>query len=240
MSEQLNEEKKRLITGLIFATAFVLLMWIVKLAEITLGTDYSDFGIYPRTLFGLIGILTTPFLHADLTHLFNNSVPVFLSIIGIFYFFRKYAVDIITFSFLSTGFLIWLFARDSYIIGASGMAYTWLSFLFFGGLLSHNKNLMALSLIIIFVYGSLFWGLLPVKNNISWESHLMGAMNGLAFAFLYRKSAFIDPKQVIEEEDEDEENEEVIENANPPTPENESYWKYTNSTGKENESIDYK
>lgn len=224
MPEDQQEEKRRLRDGLIFASIFVLLMWIMKLAEIVFEIDLFKYGIYPRRFNSLPGILLTPLLHENLTHLFNNTVPLFLSVTGIFYFFRKYAVDILVFSYIMTGLLIWLFARDAYHIGASGIVYTYISFLFFGGVLSNNKNLMAVSLIIVFIYGSLFWGILPVKTNVSWESHLLGAINGLAFAFIYRKTAIPDKKELREEDDDDDED------AGLP-PEEQPYWHYSNHTG---------
>jgi membrane associated rhomboid family serine protease len=162
-------------------------------------------GILPRQISGLPGILTAPYIHGDLIHLFNNTAPVFISIAGIIYFFPKAALRILIFIYLSTNILVWGFARDSYHIGASGLVYGYISFLFFGSAFAKNKNMLVLSLIIMFIYGALFWGILPQKGNISWESHLFGAVAGFVFALLFRNYAIesISKEEIEEEEDDD-------------------------------------
>lgn len=149
-----------------------------------------------------MGIITAPLVHKDLMHLFNNSVPLLVAIFAIAYFYHKAYLRILLFSYILTHILIWLLARgDSYHIGASGLVYTYLSFLFFGSAFSSNKSMLALSLIIIFLYGAMVWGILPVETNISWESHLMGAIIGLLFAFIYRKQ--IPPEKKFDWEEEE-------------------------------------
>lgn len=235
-----NQDKKNLKDGLVVAFILVALMWGIKLIETASGLDFSDAGIYPRRISSLPGVIATPFLHKDFMHLFNNTFPVLVSVMGIYYFFRKYALDIIVFSFMTTHLLIWIFARDSYHIGASGLVYTWLAFLFFGGTFAHNKNLMALSLIIVLLYGSLVWGILPVQTDVSWESHLLGGLSGLAFAYFYRQSALPPEKKPdwMDESDDDDENETA--DNNPPSelpestapPVQRSYWNYSNGSGR--------
>ena len=143
--------------------------------------------MYPRTLKGLKGILFSPFIHSGVKHLFNNSVPLFILLLSLFYFYRKIAFKIVCYGGLLTGLLTWIIARDAYHIGASGIVYLLFSFILFSGIIRRYSRLIAVSLIVIFLYGSMIWYILPIKDDISWEGHLSGFLVGLAFAFIYRK-----------------------------------------------------
>ena len=198
-----KEEKKKLIDGVYLAVPFILIILIIKLVEISFDLSFASYGLYPRRLSGLPGIILTPLLHKDLMHLFNNAVPLFVSIVGIFYFYRKVSYQIFIIIYLVTQFLIWIFARDSYHIGASGLVYGLMAFLFFASAFSNNKNMLALSLILIFAYGAMFWGILPVENNVSWESHLIGAIVGFGVAIIYRKQGPKPEKFDWEDEEDD-------------------------------------
>lgn len=118
------------------------------------------------------------------------------------YFFRKSALFIMGSSWIVTNILVWIFAKGGYHIGASGLVYAYISFLFFGGAFSNNRNLLGLSLVLIFTYGTMIWGIFPVETNVSWESHLIGGVVGMAFAFLYRKKS-IPPEKFDWEDDDD-------------------------------------
>jgi len=104
-------------------------------------------------------------------------------------------------SWLVTNVLVWIFAKGGYHIGASGLVYAYISFLFFGGAFSNNRNLLGLSLVLIFAYGTMIWGIFPVENNVSWESHLIGGVVGMAYALIYRKKSI--PPKKFDWEDED-------------------------------------
>ena len=200
--DDMDAEKRRIKTGLFVAFYFVALIWLVKLFEI--GTGYTllyQFGILPREIKGLPGIITAPFVHSGFIHLFNNTPPLFISIAGIVYFFPKAALRVLVLIYLSTNILVWFFARDSYHIGASGLVYGYISFLFFGAAFAKNKNMLVLALIITFIYGAMFWGILPQDGNISWESHLFGASSGFVFALLFRNYAI--ESDIPEEDDSD-------------------------------------
>ena len=166
----------------------VLLMWVAKLYEFISGASLSNFGIWPRRLESLYGIITSPFIHGDFAHLLSNSAPVLVLGVMVFYFYPKIGWRILLGITIVTGFWVWAIARPAYHIGASGVVYGLASFLFFAGALSRNNKLMALSLIVTFLYGGLFWGLFPTVPGVSWESHLMGAFSGLLFAVYYRRS----------------------------------------------------
>jgi len=201
---EMDEEKRRIKTGLFVAFYFVALLWLVKLFEV--GTNYTllyQFGILPREIKGLPGIILAPFIHSGFIHLFNNSAPLFIAIAGIIYFFPKAAVRVMVLIYLSTNILVWFFGRDSYHIGASGLVYGYISFLFFGSAFAKNKNMLVLALIIIFIYGAMFWGILPQGGNISWESHLFGAVSGFAFALLFRNYAIESDSGEPDDDDDD-------------------------------------
>ncbi|MBE7629004.1 rhomboid family intramembrane serine protease [Tenacibaculum piscium] len=176
---------------------FVFSIWIIYWIEITFGFNFNKFGILPRELSGLKGILMSPFIHGDTGHLFNNSVPLFVLSASLFYFYREVALKILIFGGLFTGFLTWSIARESYHIGASGVVYLLFSFVFFSGIIKKQYRLVAVSLIMIFLYGSMIWYVLPIKDGISWEGHLSGFITGILLAIFYRKKGVIKEKFVF-------------------------------------------
>ena len=169
-----------------FPLYFVLVLWIVFWIEGNYNLYFSKYGIYPRTFTGLRGILLSPFIHGSLKHLFNNSIPLFVLLTSLFYFYRKIAFKVLLYGIILSGLLTWIIARESYHIGASGIVYLLFSFILFSGLIRKYYRLIAVSLIVIFLYGSMIWYILPIKDEISWEGHLSGFIFGLIFAILHR------------------------------------------------------
>ena len=165
----------------------VLLLWIIFWIEVKYGYNFNKYGIYPRTLVGLRGILFSPLIHGDIKHLYHNSLPLFVLLFSLYYFYRRIALKVFIYGTLLTGILTWIIARKSFHIGASGIIYMLFSFIFFSGLIRKNYRLIAVSLLVIFLYGSMVWYVLPVKEEISWEGHLSGFIIGLLFAFYFRK-----------------------------------------------------
>ena len=170
-----------------FPLYFVLSLWIVFWAEGAYNMYFTKYGIYPRTFFGLRGIIFSPFIHGSIQHLFNNSIPLFVLLTTLFYFYRKIAFKVLLYGTLFSGLLTWIIARDSYHIGASGIVYLLFSFILFSGIIRRYYRLIAVSFVVIFLYGSMIWYILPIKDEISWEGHLSGFIFGLLFAFIYRK-----------------------------------------------------
>ncbi|MFN3951396.1 MAG: rhomboid family intramembrane serine protease [Thermaurantimonas sp.] len=148
--------------------------------------DLYRFGLLPRSIHGLTGILTTPFIHSSLSHLFNNLVPLTILLIAIGYFYSEIAYKIFLSGYLLTGFLVWMVARESYHVGASGQVYAFAGFVFFSGILRGKVHLLAISLLVAFLYGGLFWGIFPFHSHISWESHLAGGITGFVTALYFR------------------------------------------------------
>lgn len=165
----------------------VLAMWVVYWLEIRFGYSLSKYGILPGSLTGLRGIVFGPFIHGSLKHLFNNSVPFFVLLSALLYFYPKQALRILILGSLLAGFGTWLIGRQSYHIGASGIVYMLASYLLFQGLFSKNIRLISLSLIVVFFYGSLIWYLFPVDPDISWEGHSSGFVVGILLALLNYK-----------------------------------------------------
>ena len=172
---------------LAIALYFVLFLWIIFWIEVKFGFNFNKYGVYPRSIVGLRGIVLSPFIHGDIKHLYHNSIPLFVLLFSLYYFYRKIAFKVFVYGTLLTGLLTWIIARKSFHIGASGIIYLLFSFIFFSGIIRKNYRLIAVSLMVIFLYGSMVWYLLPVKEDISWEGHLSGFLVGLGFAFYYRK-----------------------------------------------------
>ncbi len=183
----MNIERKRFYHSLVFPFFFVLVIWMVKLSELVLGISLVHFGIYPNSPEGLIGIITSPLIHADFEHLYANTVPMLTLGVGLFYFYNKISYKVFFLIYLITGLWVWFGAREAYHIGASGIIYGLASFIFASGIIRRDMRLLAISFITVFLYGSMIWGIFPIYKKISWESHLMGALAGIVLAFIYRK-----------------------------------------------------
>mgnify|MGYP003114552228 CR=1 FL=1 len=191
-------------TGVIaYPILFVLILWIVFWFEIRFGFDFNHFGIQPRNLKGLRGILFSPFIHSDIKHLFHNTIPLFILTTALFFFYRTISWKVLLVGLLLTGFFTWIIGRPANHIGASGVIYLLASFLFFKGIFSKYYRLIALSLIVVFLYGGMLWFIVPVDPKISWEGHLSGLVVGLLLAFVFKQNIIIKPKYEWEKEDYD-------------------------------------
>ena len=165
----------------------ILLIWVVYIIEIQFKLNLNSYGIYPQKLSGLKGILFSPFIHSDAKHLFNNSIPLFVLLAALMHFYEKISFKVLIMGLLLKGFLTWSFGRPAYHIGASGIVYLLVSFIFFSGIMRRYYRLVALSLAIVFLYGGMIWYIFPVEERISWEGHLSGFLVGSLFAYLFRK-----------------------------------------------------
>lgn len=180
-------EKKKITDALLITIAFLLVCWGVFLLDQDSAGALKHWGLKPREWQGLAGIVTMHFLHADLEHIANNTWA-FLVLSGyLFYFYRSIAFRVFPRMLLLAGILLWLGGRDGNHIGSSLAIYAMASFLFFSGILRGSIPLMAVSSLVVFSYGSMFWGVFPIKPEMSWEGHLSGGISGLIMAFAYRK-----------------------------------------------------
>ncbi|MBK7630654.1 MAG: rhomboid family intramembrane serine protease [Ignavibacteriales bacterium] len=194
------QNTKELFRKLIIPLTFPLLLWVIYLVTYLLDIPAYKLGILPRNISGLVGIFTSPLIHGGFSHLISNSAPLIFMGLGIFYFYPKVAYKVFTIIYLGTGILVWIFAREVYHIGASGIIYGFVSFLFFSGIFRKDNRSIALALVVIFLYGGLIWGVLPVEKGVSWESHLSGAIVGIIASFIFRK---VDPPKKYDWEEEE-------------------------------------
>ena len=164
-------------------TAFI---WFVFIADAYLNLGLSRYGLRPRDLQGLIGIVTAPMLHGDLEHIFSNTLPLIISLTAVLYLYPNSALRLIPMVWLGSGLLGWMTGRPSSHSGASGFVYGLLAFVFLSGVFRQDMRSVGVSLIVWFLYGSMIWGVLPIRPGMSWELHLSGAILGVVMAFLYR------------------------------------------------------
>ncbi|MCL6264942.1 rhomboid family intramembrane serine protease [Flagellimonas myxillae] len=191
---------------LLFPLVAILAIWTVYWVEVRFGLNFNDYGIYPRKLSGLRGVLFSPFVHGSVEHLYNNTIPLAVLTAFLVYFYRSAAIRTLMLGVLLSGLLTWIIGRPSYHIGASGLIYVLASFIFFKGIFAKHFRLVALSLVVVFIYGSMIWYIFPVKEGISWEGHLSGFIIGLVLALTTKVQVPSERKYDWEKEDYDEEN----------------------------------
>ncbi|MFI5149945.1 MAG: rhomboid family intramembrane serine protease [Bacteroidia bacterium] len=217
-----------------FPSLFVALLWLIMLAQTTFQLQLQFLGIYPRTVHGIPGILAAPLIHGSIQHLLSNSIPLLVLGTIMFYFYHGIAFRIFFWVYLMTGLWVWAGARGgtAYHIGASGLIYGFVSFLFFGGIFRKDPRLLKISLLVLLFYNGLVWGVFPLVDSISWESHLLGSIAGIVCAWFFRKEG---PQRELyswEKEQEEEEEDEDDEGGDKETPADEH-------TGKDEVQVNY-
>lgn len=219
------KEKKDLIRSMIIPFLLVLVMWIIHLIHYFYHINFYYLGIYPRQLNGLQGIVTTIFVHGDFQHLISNTLPFFLLASALFLFYREFASRLLIYLILLTGVYVWLIARDSWHIGASGLVYSLASFHILSAILRKEMKLLSFSALVVFLYGGMVWGFFPEffpEKNISFESHIMGSITGLLFAWKYRNIGMQKEDYQWNEDDEED------------IPEEERYWEIKEDVKEDN------
>lgn len=179
-------DKKRMLASITYPALFVLVLWCVKIVELIFDVQFTHLGIFPLSWQGLPGILFSPFIHSDFGHLISNSFPLLVLGSMLFYFYKEVAWTIFFLAILITGFWVWVMAREAWHVGASGVIYSLAAFLFTSGIIRKHPRLMALSLIVAFLYGGMVWGVFPIREQVSWESHLLGLISGVVLAVFFR------------------------------------------------------
>ncbi|NOY36113.1 MAG: rhomboid family intramembrane serine protease [Chlorobi bacterium] len=202
--KNLSIETRRFIHSLLFPLFFQLVIWMVWLVASVWSLDLAPLGILPRHISGLKGILFAPLIHAGFDHLASNALPLFLLMWAVLYFYRTIAYRVFFISWIAVGLLVWAGGREAYHIGASGIIYSLAAFLFFSGIIRNYIPLMAISLLVAFLYGSMVWGMFPTIPKISWESHMLGAVAGIFLAIIYRKQGPQPPPPFWDTEEDDE------------------------------------
>ncbi len=206
-------EKKIFRHSFLFAFFFIAVFWIILAIEELFGLSFYKGGIYPLHWKGLPGILISPFIHSGYKHLVSNSVSFFILLFALVYYYRKISYRIFFQIFLFSGICVWLAGRESWHIGASGVVYGMAAFHFTSGVIRNDLRLLVISIVVVFLYGGMIWGMLPLKPEISWESHLWGGVSGVLLAFYYRKFRLRREKFEWEEETDRETDDEVPDNT---------------------------
>ncbi|KAF2081087.1 rhomboid family intramembrane serine protease [Flavobacterium sharifuzzamanii] len=173
---------------------FVLFLWVVYWLQIRFDFDFYRYGIYPRDFLGLRGVLFSPFIHENLDHLYNNSIPLLILLAAMQFFYPKQTFGVISYGILFSGLITWVVGRENFHIGASGLIYVLVSFIFFKGIQTKYYRLVALSLTVILLYGGMIWYVFPdVDQSISWEGHLAGLITGFVLSLFYKAPEYAKP-----------------------------------------------
>lgn len=205
-SDKRTLEQRHFLHAVLPPAIITLSFILVFILEQGLGADFHKAGIMPRDFSHSWSILSYIFIHADWGHLANNSISFLVLATCLFYFYKQLSYSVLLISWILSGILLWLIGRESWHIGASGLIYSIAFFLFFSGLIRKHIPLIAISLVITFLYGSMVWHLFPWKVNdpISWEGHLAGGLTGFIIAVLFRKSGPQKPIVIWDNEEDDE------------------------------------
>lgn len=201
---------QRILVAMVIPLFLIFIFYLIKIMEIGMDWDFTRLGVYPLDKRGAFGIFAHPLIHGSFRHLFANTIPFLFLSWCLFYFYRNIASLILFCIWIGCGLLTFLIGKPGWHIGASGIIYGLAFFLFFSGLLRKHIPLIAISLLVTFIYGGLVWNMFPffAKSTTSWEGHLSGAIIGTICALLFRSYGPQKP-EIIEEEEEEEE---VIEN----------------------------
>lgn len=180
-----NSTTKSILRAFRVPLLIVLSLWIIHAFVTLFDINVAMYALAPRRSYGLWGILTSPLLHSDWGHLFNNSFPILVTASMMYFFYRKAAVPAIIIIYLLTGLAVWVFGHSGFHIGASGVAYGMVSFIFWSGIFRRNIESIILALIVVMLYSGMIAGVFPDEPGISWESHLFGAIMGLLTAIMF-------------------------------------------------------
>lgn len=192
---------KKIVYSFLPPLVLVIIMWIVKIYEVRAGIDFGLHGVLPRTINGLQGILFSPFLHGSYDHLASNSTPFILLMAALIFFYEEVWLPTFLIIYFLSGIGLWLGGRENYHIGASGVVYGLVGFIFLSGILRNDMKLKSLSMLVIFLYGSMIWGVFPLFKMVSYEAHIFGLLSGFLAALIYRDSG---PKKKLYQWEKDE------------------------------------
>ena len=182
---QARRDRKRFVSGLLISAGFIAVLWWIKMIETWLGTSFSALGVHPRTVLGLVGVLTAPVLHGSIGHLINNTLPLLVLGTLTISIYPRAARPALALIWLGSGLGIWLIGRESSHLGASGLSHGLMFFLFVLGLLRRDRPAIAAAMIAFFLYGGMLLTVLPGDPQISWEAHMSGAVCGVLAALLW-------------------------------------------------------
>jgi membrane associated rhomboid family serine protease len=168
------------------SAAFLGFLWLIFIVDAVLGLHLGRFGLRPGSVTGLIGLITAPLLHGSAEHMFSNSLPLMISMTAMLFLYPNSSLRAIPVIWLGSGLFAWIIGRESYHYGASGLVYGLLAYVFVSGIIRRDMRSVAVSLLVWFLYGTMVWGVLPIRPHMSWELHLGGAVMGVITALVFR------------------------------------------------------
>lgn len=181
-----NRSKANFTLALRISLIFLAALWIIFIVDAVLALRLGRFGLQPGELPGLVGLLTAPLLHGSASHLFSNSLPLLISLTAMLFLYPNSSLRAIPIIWLGSGLFAWVIGRPSFHYGASGLIYGLLAFVFVSGVIRRDMRSVAVSLMVWFLYGTMIWGVFPIRPHMSWELHLGGAVMGVIAAFMFR------------------------------------------------------
>ena len=194
---------------------FVTLLWLIHITSALFGLELVRFGVYPGLLPGLMGILFAPLIHGSFAHIFTNTLPLLVMGTAMLLGYPRSSKFVFPVIYFGVGLLVWIFGRESFHVGASGINFGLLAFIFVIGALRWDKKAIALSCLVFFMYGSMIWGIFPTEPGVSFESHFFGATIGALCAIIFRNVDAKPPEKRYDWEDDTEEPDEFLEDDNP-------------------------
>ncbi len=193
---------------------FVVLLWLIHITSALFGLELIRFGVYPGVLPGLRGILFAPLIHGSFAHIFSNTLPLLVMGTAMLLGYPRSSKFVFPVMYFGVGLLVWIFGRESFHVGASGINFGLLAFIFVIGALRWDKKAIALSCLVFFMYGSMIWGVFPTEPGVSFESHFFGAIIGALCAIIFRNVDAKPPEKRYDWEDETEEPDDFLEDDN--------------------------
>jgi len=181
-----RRSRANFVLALKVAVAFLAVLWVIFIVDAVLGLQLGRFGLRPGSVPGLIGLVTAPLLHGSMGHLASNSLPLLISLTAMLFLYPNSSTRVLPIIWVGSAIIAWIIGRPSFHFGASGLIYGMLAYVFLGGVLRRDMRSVAVSLLVWFMYGTMVWGVLPIRPHMSWELHLGGAIMGVITAIIFR------------------------------------------------------
>jgi membrane associated rhomboid family serine protease len=198
-------DARRLRRAFLLALGFAGFLWLIQIVSLAFGLDFTGYAVFPGRVQALSGILFAPLLHGSVSHLLANTSAVLVLGTALLYGYPKAARIALPVIWLGAGLAVWLLARPAYHLGASGLTFGALFFVFTLGVLRWDRRAIALALVVFLLYGGMIWGVLPGDPGVSFEYHLAGAALGVLLALLLKDADPPPPARVYSWERGDEE-----------------------------------
>lgn len=170
---------KRVIRNPLILIAAITIVFVV---DFVLPINLLGFGIRPRSLFGLTGIIFSPFLHSNFAHLAANFIPLLVLSILVSMLNPARFVQRTVLLILLSGGLTWLISSAGIVVGASGLVFAYWAFLITHGLVKKRFKEVLIAIITIFIYGALALTLFKFEQGVSWAGHISGVIAGVLLA----------------------------------------------------------